>query len=43
MHPFVATAMANQIVLDRREAARHVRATRRRHRRAAVRRVISGR
>jgi hypothetical protein len=43
VHPFVAAAMVNEIANDRAHAARHARSTRRRHRRATLRRVAAGR
>jgi hypothetical protein len=39
VHPFVAAAMVNEIANDRAHAARHARSTRRRQRRATLRRV----
>ena len=43
MHPIVAAAMVNEITNDRAHAARHARSTRRRRRRATLRRVGAGR
>ena len=43
MHPFVAAAIVNEITNDRAHAARHARSTRRRQRRATLRRVVAGR
>jgi hypothetical protein len=43
MHPFVATAIVNEIVDERRQTARHARAVRRRDRRQTIRRAVTGR
>jgi hypothetical protein len=42
MHPYVAALMVNEITSDRRHAARHAKAIRRRQRRAHVRRAVLG-
>ena len=43
MHPYVASVIANEIVNDRTEKARHARQARRRQRRASLRRNAAGR
>jgi hypothetical protein len=43
MHPFVTETLIQQIDINRQLAARHARATRPRHRRRVVRRVLGSR
>jgi hypothetical protein len=43
VHPFVASVIVNEINNSRAEAARHARQTRRRQRRATVRRAVAAR
>jgi hypothetical protein len=43
VHPLVASVIVNEINHNRAEAARHARQTRRRQRRAIVRRTVTGR
>jgi hypothetical protein len=43
MHPFVAAALVNEISNDKAQAARNARQTRRRQRRATLRRTASTR
>jgi hypothetical protein len=43
VHPYVATMIANEIVNDRRQAARHAHTAKRPARRHSLRRAVLGR